>query len=127
MGNRFFDMYNSDSQLAQILISFSLGIILSPISGSLLLVIAFMLPWDLYLCKTKKDYNYLHRFTVILAYVAGWLLGKSVHWIQIIVTSKKMDKKHMKTPLYENRHYDFESDESSESEDLDDIIFKIKK
>ena len=87
--------YMSPFPLAQLLIAFSIGVILSPFSGALIFILGFALIVDIYVFHSDNDnYDILLRIGIILAYIFGWIIGKSVTGIDIPFMSSHMDNKH---------------------------------
>lgn len=84
-------LYNNDCITAQILIALSIGILISPLSGSLIYIIAISLLHDLYLSHTSVNYSSLERIAVIFSYLLGWLFGKIITRTSVILASQHTD------------------------------------
>ena len=97
MKDEIISLYNNNCITAQILIGFSIGVLISPLSGSLIYVLLISFLHDLYLSHTSKNYSMLIRIAVILSYLFGWLFGKIITTTDVILASKHTDKKYFGT------------------------------
>ena len=69
--------------LAQVIVSFVLGLLLSYWSVALVIVLLFLIVYDLAFYLVIANYDYgrwylLARAGVIFAYIAGWIIGRYV-------------------------------------------------
>ena len=78
---------------AQIVIGFSIGVLLSPLSGSLIYILLISFLHDLYISHTSENYSILTRAAVIFSYLIGWLFGKIITMTDVVLMSKHRDEK----------------------------------
>ena len=83
---------NNDYYIAIMTVSFALGFILSPFSGSLVIVLSGALIFTLLSAHYCNDYNYAIRLAVVFPYIIGWGLGKMLNGANINIISDRHDK-----------------------------------
>lgn len=95
--DQLFSVYRNNCETAQILIGVSVGVLLSPLSGSLIYILLISFLHDLYLSHTCENYSMLTRIAVILSYLFGWLFGKIITTTDVVLASKHTDEKYFGT------------------------------
>lgn len=87
--------------VSQFLTSFSLGILFSPWSISLVLLLVFTVVYELCyyaaICKHRggEAWQGSVRLGVVVAYIAGWILGRSLHDLDISFLTPEEDEKRL--------------------------------
>lgn len=84
--------------LAQIIISFVLGLIFSYFSTALVVIVFFLVVYDAFCYALAAGYDYrrwylLARVGVIFAYVAGWMIARALLGLDSVYVNKKNDEK----------------------------------
>lgn len=83
-------MYRSDH--VKIIFSFVFGILLSPFSWGIFYLVASIIIFfviDYIFCEGKFEYNYLeHRASVIFYGILGFIIGRTIHDMSVMPTTK---------------------------------------
>lgn len=83
------------SPLAQIICAFVIGLVISWLSASLVIVIVTIVILEAFFCACNyEQYSVFLRVSVLFASVAGWIIGRSVHRLETFVISRRHDKKY---------------------------------
>jgi len=84
--------------LAQIIVSFVLGLIFSYFSMGLAIIVFFLVIYDSFCYALAAGYDYrrwflMARVGVIFAYVAGWLIARALLGLDSVYINKDKDEK----------------------------------
>lgn len=86
----------SYTPLAQIIVSIASGLIFSWLSASLSLLLLFLIIYEaLYFAMVCRNRWALStRIGVIAGYIAGWLIGRSIHKMETFYFNREFDDEH---------------------------------
>lgn len=83
------------SPLAQIICAFVIGLVLSWLSSSLVLIVVTIIILEAFFCACNYHrYSVFFRTAVLFSSVAGWIVGRSIHRMETYIISKRHDEKH---------------------------------
>jgi len=85
--------------VSQVAYAFAVGLIVSWITQSLILVLTFMIVYESFLFFAFYKYgmwNAKLRITVMIVYLFSWFIGRTLHGLKVTCINRDFDVQHLK-------------------------------